>query len=110
MSTRTMQSEQKESSNRWTKIHPCLKPFFYNDLDAPSNEEEALTKMQCHQHAVTDIKYQIEVCETEIKIELARKGEYNHEKLDRLHEQKIRLINALRFNENATNAYWYYLQ
>lgn len=105
-----MQLEQKELSSQWTKYHPCLRKYFYNDLPAPETKEDAIVKMQCHQHAANDIQLQLDICETEIKMELAQEVDYNHDKLDRLHEQKIRLINAKRFNDSASHAYWFYLQ
>ena len=81
----------------WNKYHPSLQRSFYSDLECPSNKHDAEIKMQCHKHAVSDIELQKEVLEEEINLE-------------RLQERKIKLINAKRYHQNASNAYWYYLQ
>ena len=60
--------------------------------------------MQCHKHAVSDIELQKEAIEAEIDIEKAQDVDYNGNKLDRLHERKIKLINAKRYHQNASNA------
>ena len=66
--------------------------------------------MQCHKHAVSDIELQKEVLEEEINLENKQDIPYNETKLERLQERKIKLINAKRYHQNASNAYWYYLQ
>ena len=94
----------------WTKYHPSLQRSFYSDLECPSDEADASIKMQCHRHAVADIELQKEVIEAEIDIEKAQDVPYNGNKLERLKERKIKLINAKRYHQNASNAYWYFLQ
>ena len=51
-----------------------------------------------------------EAIETEIDIEKSQDVPYNGHKLERLKERKIKLINAKRYHQNASNAYWYYFQ
>ena len=83
---------------------------FYSDLDCPEDDQDAKTRMQCHKHAVSDIELQKEAIETEIDIEKSQDIPYNVVKLERLKERKIKLINAKRYHQNASNAYWYYCQ
>ena len=94
----------------WNKYHPSLQRSFYSDLECPSNKHDAEIKMQCHKHAVSDIELQKEVLEEEINLENKQDIPYNETKLERLQERKIKLINAKRYHQNASNAYWYYLQ
>ena len=74
------------------------------------DDQDAKIKMQCHKHAVSDIELQKEAIETEIDIEKSQDVPYNDHKLERLKERKIKLINAKRYHQNASNAYWYYFQ
>jgi hypothetical protein len=92
------------------KFHPSMQRSFYNDLECPQDEHDAKVRMQCHKHAVSDIELQKEAIESEIEIEKAQDVPYNGNKLERLQERKIKLINAKRYHQNASNAYWYYLQ
>ncbi len=94
----------------WSKYHPSLQRSFYTDLECPNNKQDAEIKRQCHLHAVSDIELQKEVLEEEINLENKQDIPYNETKLERLHERKIKLINAKRYHQNASNAYWYYLQ
>lgn len=106
-----MQSVPAVSSKKiWNKYHPSLQRSFYQDLECPADEQDAKVRMQCHKHAVSDIELQKEAIEAEIDLEKAQDVPYNGNKLDRLHERKIKLINAKRYHQNASNAYWYYLQ
>ena len=103
---------ESSTNRKWTedKYHPSLQRSFYTDLPCPYDKREAEIKMQCHQHAVADIELQKEVLEQEINLEADQDVPYNAAKLERLKERKIKLINAKRFHQNASNAYWYYLQ
>ena len=94
----------------WSKFHPSLQRSFYSDLDCPEDDQDANIRMQCHMHAVSDIELQKEAIETEIDIEKSQNVPYNDHKLERLKERKIKLINAKRYHQNASNAYWYYCQ
>ncbi len=35
---------------------------------------------------------------------------YNESKMDELEQKKLKLLLGKRFHQNATNAYWYYLE
>ena len=94
----------------WSKFHPSLQRSFYSDLDCPEDDQDSKIRMQCHKHAVSDIELQKEAIETEIDIEKSQDVPYNDHKLERLKERKIKLINAKRYHQNASNAYWYYCQ
>ena len=98
------------SKKIWNKFHPSLQRSFYADLDCPDDDQDAKIRMQCHKHAVADIELQKEAIETEIDIEKSQDVPYNGHKLERLKERKIKLINAKRYHQNASNAYWYYFQ
>jgi len=68
--------------------------------------------MHCHQHAVKDFDLQIEMNELEMNM-LKDNGEvlpYNETKMEDLEQKKLKLLLGKRFHQNATNAYWYYLE
>lgn len=68
--------------------------------------------MHCHQHAVKDFDLQIEMNELEINL-FKDNGEvlpYNEDRLEDLEQKKLKLLLGKRFHQNATNAYWYYLE
>jgi len=68
--------------------------------------------MNCHQHAVTDFDLQIQMNDLEMNF-LRDKGEvlpYNETKMEDLEQKKLKLFLGKRFHQNATNAYWYWLQ
>lgn len=68
--------------------------------------------MHCHQHAVKDFDLQVEMNELEINM-LKDNGEvlpYNESKIEDLEQKKLKLLLGKRFHQNATNAYWYYLE
>jgi hypothetical protein len=68
--------------------------------------------MNCHQHAVTDFDLQIQMNDLEMNF-LRDKGEvlpYNESKMEDLEQKKLKLFLGKRFHQNATNAYWYWLQ
>jgi len=68
--------------------------------------------MNCHQHADTDFDLQIQMNDLEMNF-LRDKGEvlpYNESKMEDLEQKKLKLFLGKRFHQNATNAYWYWLQ
>jgi hypothetical protein len=93
----------------WTKYHPSLQKNFYQSLEAPQSIEDAKIKMQCHEHAVSDIEMQMDALTSEIDLEKRQEIPYNESKIDTLYERRIKLINAKRYHTNAANAYWFYM-
>jgi len=68
--------------------------------------------MSCHQHALKDFDLQIEMNDLEMNM-LKDQGEvlpYNESKMEDLEQKKLKLLLGKRFHQNASNAYWYYLQ
>jgi len=82
-------------------------------LEPPTSPEDAAIKMNCHQHAVKDFDLQIEMNELEMSMLNDANGEalpYNESRMDELEQKKQKLLMGKRYNQNATNAYWYYLE
>jgi hypothetical protein len=109
-----MVSAQNESTvpPMWNWKHPSIQDNFYQKIDAPVDSEDARIKMNCHQHAVTDFDLQIQMNDLEMNF-LRDKGEvlpYNESKMEDLEQKKLKLFLGKRFHQNATNAYWYWLQ
>jgi hypothetical protein len=81
-------------------------------LTAPTNGEDARIKMSCHEHAIEDFNLQLEM--NALEINMLSDGEevlpYNEERLDELEQKKLKLLVGKRFHQNASHAYWYWLQ
>jgi len=101
---------QSNPESSWIKHHPNLQPNFYNSLDVPKNIKDAELRMQCSRQAVEDINLQLAIVDQEIELENNQEVPYNENKLDDCKEQKLKLMKAKRYHNNAANAYWYYLQ
>lgn len=68
--------------------------------------------MHCHQHAVKDFDLQIEMNDLELNM-LNPDGEVHpldEDRLDELEQKKLKLLLGKRFHQNATNAYWYFIE
>ena len=81
-------------------------------MTAPTDGEDARIKMSCHEHAIEDFNLQLEM--NALEINMLSDGEevlpYNEERLDELEQKKLKLLVGKRFHQNASNAYWYWLQ
>jgi len=100
-------------TDQWTWKHPSIQDTFFQKLEAPTNAEEAAIKMNCHTHAVKDFDLQIEMNELEMNMLRDGSGDvlpYNEGRMDDLEQKKLKLLLGKRFHQNATNAYWYYLE
>jgi hypothetical protein len=106
------QSESMENPD-WKWKHPSIQESFFLKLEPPTSPEDAAIKMNCHQHAVKDFDLQIEMNELEMGMLNDANGEvlpYNESRMDELEQKKLKLLMGKRYNQNATNAYWYYLE
>jgi len=68
--------------------------------------------MSCHDHAIKDFELQLEMNSLQLNM-LKENGEvvpYQVEEYGELEEKKLKLLVGKRFHQNASNAYWYYLQ
>ena len=68
--------------------------------------------MSCHEHAIKDFDLQLEMNGLQLDM-LKENGEvipYHIDEYSDLEEKKLRLLVGKRFHQNASNAYWYYLQ
>jgi hypothetical protein len=68
--------------------------------------------MDCHLHAVNDFELQLEM--NKLQIDMVKDGNevapYCMEEYEDLEQKKLKLLVGKRFHQNASNAYWYYLQ
>lgn len=92
-------------------MHPNIAEYFYQKLDAPTNESDAHVKMLCHKHAADDCALQIEINQIEYALlcEDNKVMPYHIEEAEDLYQRRLRLLTAKRFHQNASHAYWYYL-
>lgn len=99
-------------SLQWHWKHPSIQETFFQKIDAPADAEDASIKMQCHQHAVRDFDLQLEM--TALEMDMLKDGgevlPYNEVRMDELEQKKLKLLVGKRFHQNATNAYWYFLE
>lgn len=68
--------------------------------------------MSCHDHAIKDFDLQLEMNGLQLDM-LKENGEvipYHLDEHGDLEEKKLKLLVGKRFHQNASNAYWYYLQ
>jgi len=113
-SSKNMQSALSASSQNpeWTWYHPSIQTSFYEKIPAPQNLEDACIKMDCHLHAVKDFELQLEM--NKLQIDMVKDGNevapYCMEEYEDLEQKKLKLLVGKRFHQNASNAYWYYLQ
>ena len=69
--------------------------------------------MHCHQHAIKDFDLQLEMNDLEMNMLRDGSGDvlpYNESRMDDLEQKKLKLLLGKRFHQNATHAYWYYLE
>lgn len=69
--------------------------------------------MHCHQHAIKDFDLQLEMNDLEMNMLRDGSGDvlpYNESRMDELEQKKLKLLLGKRFHQNATHAYWYYLE
>jgi hypothetical protein len=100
-------------SPQWIWRHPSIQETFFLKIDAPTNVEEASIKMNCHQHAIKDFDLQLEMNDLEMNMLKDGSGDvlpYNENRMDELEQKKLKLLLGKRFHQNATHAYWYYLE
>ena len=113
-SSRNIPSVPNESSqnHEWTWYHPSIQQSFYEKIPAPIDSDDARIKMSCHEHAIKDFDLQLEMNGLQLDM-LKENGEvvpYHVEEYGDLEEKKLKLLVGKRFHQNASNAYWYYLQ
>jgi hypothetical protein len=99
-------------SQEWTWYHPSIQDSFYQKIPAPIDVEDARIKMSCHEHAIKDFDLQLEM--NGLQLEMLKDGgelmPYNIDEYDDLEQKKLKLLVGKRFHQNASNAYWYWLQ
>ncbi len=71
--------------------------------------------MSCHQHAVNDFDLQLNINDLEIGMLTDHTSSkevfpYNETRVEELETKKLKLLLSKRFHQNATNAYWYYVE
>lgn len=71
--------------------------------------------MSCHQHAVNDFDLQLNINDLEIGMLTDHSSSkevfpYNETRVEELETKKLKLLLSKRFHQNATNAYWYYVE
>lgn len=71
--------------------------------------------MSCHQHAVNDFDLQLNINDLEISMLTDHSSSkevfpYNETRVEELEAKKLKLLLSKRFHQNATNAYWYYVE
>ncbi len=71
--------------------------------------------MSCHQHAVNDFDLQLNINDLEIGMLTDHTSSkevfpYNEARIEELEAKKLKLLLSKRFHQNATNAYWYYVE
>jgi len=93
-------------------LHPSIQESFYQKLIPPTDGDDARIKMNCHDHAVEDFNLQLEM--NALEINMVTDGNevlpYNEGRLDELEQKKLKLLVGKRFHQNASHAYWYWLQ
>lgn len=109
-----MQSAPSESleNQGWKWYHPSIQASFYEKIPAPTDTDDARIKMSCHDHAIKDFDLQLEMNGLQLDM-LKENGEvipYHLDEHGDLEEKKLKLLVGKRFHQNASNAYWYYLQ
>jgi hypothetical protein len=112
-SKNTLSVPNESSMNpEWNWFHPSIQTSFYEKIPAPTNLEDACIKMDCHLHAVKDFELQLEM--NKLQIDMVKDGgevaPYCMDEYEDLEQKKLKLLVGKRFHQNASNAYWYYLQ
>lgn len=74
--------------------------------------DDARIKMSCHEHALKDFDLQLDM--NNLQMEMMMEGNevcpYKIDEYDALEEKKLKLLLGKRFHQNASHAYWYWLQ
>jgi hypothetical protein len=113
-SFKNIQSDPSESlpNQSWTWHHPSIQPSFYEKIPAPIDAEDARIKMNCHEHAIKDFDLQLEMngLQMEMLMENNKVLDYHMAEYEDLEQKKLKLLIGKRFHQNASHAYWYYLQ
>jgi hypothetical protein len=99
----------------WVVKHPSIQDSFFLKVEAPTNLDDAVIKMSCHQHAVNDFDLQLNINDLEIGMLTDHTSSkevfpYNEARIEELEAKKLKLLLSKRFHQNATNAYWYYVE
>ena len=113
-SSKNIQSVPSASSqsHEWNWYHPSIQASFYEKIPAPTDNDDARIKMNCHEHAIKDFDLQLEMNSLQLDM-LKENGEvipYHVDEYGDLEEKKLKLLIGKRFHQNAANAYWYYIQ
>ena len=68
--------------------------------------------MSCHEHAIKDFDLQLEMSalQMEMLMEDGKVIPYQMEEYEDLEQKKLKLLLGKRFHQNASNAYWYWIQ
>ena len=68
--------------------------------------------MNCHEHAIKDFDLQLEMngLQMEMLMENNKVLDYHMAEYEDLEQKKLKLLIGKRFHQNASHAYWYYLQ
>jgi len=113
-SSKNIQSAPNESSQSqaWIWHHPSIQESFYQKIPAPLDTEDARIKMSCHEHAIKDFDLQLEMSalQMEMLMEDGKVVPYQIEEYEDLEQKKLKLLLGKRFHQNASNAYWYWIQ
>ena len=68
--------------------------------------------MSCHDHALKDFDLQLEM--NDLQTDMLKDGDevipYHGDEHDDLETKRLKLFFGKRFHQNASNAYWYWLQ
>ena len=68
--------------------------------------------MSCHDHALKDFELQLEMncLQADMLKENGHVIPYHMDEYEDLEQKKLKLLLGKRFHQNASHAYWYYLQ
>jgi hypothetical protein len=99
-------------NQEWTWLHPSIQDSFYQKIPAPIDVEDARIKMSCHDHALKDFELQLEMncLQADMLKENGHVLPYHIDEYEDLEQKKLKLLLGKRFHQNASHAYWYYLQ
>lgn len=93
-------------------MHPSIQESFYLKIPAPIDVDDARIKMSCHDHALKDFDLQLEM--NDLQTDMLKDGDeviaYHGDEHDDLEAKRLKLLFGKRFHQNASNAYWYWLQ
>lgn len=113
-SNKNIQSAPSASleNHGWSWQHPSIQDSFYQKIPAPIDIEDAHIKMSCHDHALKDFELQLEMncLQADMLKENGVVIPYHMDEYEDLEQKKLKLLLGKRFHQNASHAYWYYLQ